>query len=129
MAAVNVRPFSLARRSLFVRVRVRFFFLMIRRPPRSTLFPYTTLFRSHRLRDSGAPTGGGDARSRRAGGRGVSVPATPPPPARDPLAPALDRAAGAPPPNGQRPAPHPHSARAPGAVLPPIAPARRRGDL
>src|SRR5207302_9239415 len=32
-----------------------FFFLMIRRPPRSTLFPYTTLFRSGR-------------RSRRAGG-------------------------------------------------------------
>src|SRR6476620_11975006 len=27
-----------------------FFFLMIRRPPRSTLFPYTTLFRSPRLR-------------------------------------------------------------------------------
>src|SRR3712207_8141511 len=28
-----------------------FFFLMIRRPPRSTLFPYTTLFRSvHRQR-------------------------------------------------------------------------------
>src|SRR2546430_14149427 len=26
-----------------------FFFLMIRRPPRSTLFPYTTLFRSHYL--------------------------------------------------------------------------------
>src|SRR2546430_6042617 len=25
-----------------------FFFLMIRRPPRSTLFPYTTLFRSFR---------------------------------------------------------------------------------
>src|SRR3712207_8800557 len=25
------------------------FFLMIRRPPRSTLFPYTTLFRSQRL--------------------------------------------------------------------------------
>src|SRR2546425_9603509 len=25
-----------------------FFFLMIRRPPRSTLFPYTTLFRSKR---------------------------------------------------------------------------------
>src|SRR5579859_1247510 len=25
-----------------------FFFLMIRRPPRSTLFPYTTLFRSYR---------------------------------------------------------------------------------
>src|SRR5262245_66172046 len=27
-----------------------FFFLMIRRPPRSTLFPYTTLFRSLRRR-------------------------------------------------------------------------------
>src|SRR2546423_7389251 len=27
-----------------------FFFLMIRRPPRSTLFPYTTLFRSARPR-------------------------------------------------------------------------------
>src|ERR1019366_9643094 len=27
-------------------VTVVFFFLMIRRPPRSTLFPYTTLFRS-----------------------------------------------------------------------------------
>src|SRR2546422_10523283 len=28
------------------RVLICFFFLMIRRPPRSTLFPYTTLFRS-----------------------------------------------------------------------------------
>src|SRR5437868_9335106 len=27
-----------------------FFFLMIRRPPRSTLFPYTTLFRSRPIR-------------------------------------------------------------------------------
>src|SRR5215813_15026751 len=31
--------------------RLCFFFLMIRRPPRSTLFPYTTLFRSRSLRD------------------------------------------------------------------------------
>src|SRR6266481_6779354 len=30
-----------------------FFFLMIRRPPRSTLFPYTTLFRSACLAASG----------------------------------------------------------------------------
>src|SRR3712207_8369349 len=30
-------------------IYVRFFFLMIRRPPRSTLFPYTTLFRSPEL--------------------------------------------------------------------------------
>src|SRR3712207_8774279 len=29
-------------------VLIVFFFLMIRRPPRSTLFPYTTLFRSGR---------------------------------------------------------------------------------
>src|SRR5471030_3389137 len=29
-----------------------FFFLMIRRPPRSTLFPYTTLFRSARDRQA-----------------------------------------------------------------------------
>src|SRR2546422_6413474 len=28
-----------------------FFFLMIRRPPRSTLFPYTTLFRSRAVRE------------------------------------------------------------------------------
>src|SRR2546429_2704849 len=27
-------------------MKLSFFFLMIRRPPRSTLFPYTTLFRS-----------------------------------------------------------------------------------
>src|SRR5215469_18467914 len=42
-----------------------FFFLMIRRPPRSTLFPYTTLFRS-------APPGPGRPRPRaghRRGGR------------------------------------------------------------
>src|ERR1022692_2979355 len=31
-----------------------FFFLMIRRPPRSTLFPYTSLFRSTCARSSGA---------------------------------------------------------------------------
>src|SRR2546427_7088858 len=31
-----------------------FFFLMIRRPPRSTLFPYTTLFRSHLHDDESA---------------------------------------------------------------------------
>src|SRR2546430_17010846 len=31
--------------------RFFFFFLMIRRPPRSTLFPYTTLFRSVLRRD------------------------------------------------------------------------------
>src|SRR2546426_12511966 len=41
---------------------VCFFFLMIRRPPRSTLFPYTTLFRSgvreRKRADPGAREGG-----------------------------------------------------------------------
>src|SRR5256885_10218204 len=32
---------------------IYFFFLMIRRPPRSTLFPYTTLFRSPEIREVG----------------------------------------------------------------------------
>src|SRR6266508_4865639 len=46
-----------------------FFFLMIRRPPRSTLFPYTTLFRSaasprgHRPARGGAPILQPDCRS------------------------------------------------------------------
>src|SRR2546430_13754341 len=34
---------------------ITFFFLMIRRPPRSTLFPYTTLFRSRHLRRAAQP--------------------------------------------------------------------------
>src|SRR3712207_6868830 len=42
-----------------------FFFLMIRRPPRSTLFPYTTLFRSQCLR---GPTGVVDRYAREQGG-------------------------------------------------------------
>src|SRR6266480_6758285 len=41
-----------------------FFFLMIRRPPRSTLFPYTTLFRSPRARDSARAKGNGLQRER-----------------------------------------------------------------
>src|SRR3712207_7284125 len=36
------------------------FFLMIRRPPRSTLFPYTTLFRSERALDAVRQREGGD---------------------------------------------------------------------
>src|SRR6266511_3912491 len=39
-----------------------FFFLMIRRPPRSTLFPYTTLFRSRSsLYESGGSATGGNS--------------------------------------------------------------------
>src|SRR2546421_11982665 len=42
------------------------FFLMIRRPPRSTLFPYTTLFRSLRHRAQHRAVGaGGGCRGRR----------------------------------------------------------------
>src|SRR5947208_15334871 len=42
--------------SFFFSFFLFFFFLMIRRPPRSTLFPYTTLFRSRprRTRESAA---------------------------------------------------------------------------
>src|SRR5437762_138997 len=43
-----------------------FFFLMIRRPPRSTLFPYTTLFRSRR---AGRTLPGGGPRGCRRPGR------------------------------------------------------------
>src|SRR3712207_7872783 len=52
---------------------------MIRRPPRSTLFPYTTLFRSLHtrlslgrgaaLRPGGAGAGGGESGARQGGGR------------------------------------------------------------
>src|SRR3712207_8535156 len=34
---------------------MRSFFIMIRRPPRCTLFPYTTLFRSHAIYDGDTP--------------------------------------------------------------------------
>src|SRR5438046_7698079 len=42
MFQLIVYYFALLSYSLFL-----FFFLLLRRPPRSTLFPYTTLFRSH----------------------------------------------------------------------------------
>src|SRR3712207_7008504 len=40
-----------------------FFFLMIRRPPRSTLFPYTPLFRSPGRSGAAAVRQGGDRRA------------------------------------------------------------------
>src|SRR3712207_7750450 len=45
-----------------------FFFLMIRRPPRSTLFPYTTLFRSGRRERQGREGGGDREADQRADG-------------------------------------------------------------
>src|SRR3712207_7897372 len=55
---------------------VSFFFLMIRRPPRSTLFPYTTLFRSaDRDRDAAAPVEPmGDVGQQRAEARRAAEP-------------------------------------------------------
>src|SRR5574343_1592814 len=47
-----------------------FFFLMIRRPPRSTLFPYTTLFRSRRDRCAGRQRPAGARQALRPPGSG-----------------------------------------------------------
>src|SRR2546430_8839853 len=54
------------------------FFLMIRRPPRSTLFPYTTLFRSADLGDDWRGSGqdehrGRPARGHRTGGKTAGI--------------------------------------------------------
>src|SRR5689334_25350190 len=61
-------PSSNYHRFQYIICELSVFFLMIRRPPLSTLFPYTTLFRSHarRLRDRG-----GRRRWRRAHGGGA----------------------------------------------------------
>src|SRR5258705_22083 len=48
MHVLRLHIYTCSTSSLLVIVLV-FFFLMIRRPPRSTLFPYTTLFRSGRF--------------------------------------------------------------------------------
>src|SRR3712207_7905880 len=63
-----------------------FFFLMIRRPPRSTLFPYTTLFRSiippsRTARGCGcrSPPAAGGRRERPARSRTRILPPRPPP--------------------------------------------------
>src|SRR5256885_12606145 len=73
-----------------------FFFLMIRRPPRSTLFPYTTLFRSGMeigrhvaglgLAPAHQPVGGlgGQGGMQIAGGPALSIPLGNPAFMRDP---------------------------------------------
>src|SRR3712207_8786159 len=53
--------------------RALFFVLMTRRPPRSTLFPYTTLFRS--AGDAHAPPAAAGGASRGGGGRAPLGPA------------------------------------------------------
>src|SRR5256885_14494681 len=55
---MNVRSYnklSIFRPGFFQTRSFFFFFLMIRGPPRSTLFPYTTLFRSRRFEPTGTP--------------------------------------------------------------------------
>src|SRR5439155_21426946 len=47
-----------------------FFFLMIRRPPRSTLFPYTTLFRSRECFSILRKSDSHDSRGNKPGSRG-----------------------------------------------------------
>src|SRR5258707_10899805 len=54
-----------------IRTSLFFFFLMIRRPPRSTLFPYTTLFRSLELAEAEQHAIG--QRQRAAGQRGAGT--------------------------------------------------------
>src|SRR2546428_14190898 len=92
-----------------------FFFLMIRRPPRSTLFPYTTLFRSRALRRPLGRRAPGPARGaraarfpwRRGGARpGAAAPRPPAAGAAEALQPG-DAPRGAPRParGGGRPAP------------------------
>src|SRR5258708_20364226 len=51
-----------------------FFFLMIRRPPRSTLFPYTTLFRSSRMIQRAVPEASPRMASRSSSRETVAVP-------------------------------------------------------
>src|SRR2546430_17482216 len=48
---------------LLITIDSFFFFLMIRRPPRSTLFPYTTLFRST-VTSTGSPAAASPVRVR-----------------------------------------------------------------
>src|SRR6478672_11365242 len=129
-----------------------FFFLMIRRPPRSTLFPYTTLFRSESRGSSPdrragrgirSPPRADGGRGRRSGTGGPLVAQTdrgrtaPPsgPDARDSHAPPARRRSPAPPPPPAAPAPTagprrestccgPAGRSAPGAAGPPAGSSR-----
>src|SRR3712207_8224434 len=73
------------------------FFLMIRRPPRSTLFPYTTLFRSRR-----APAAAVRWRIRPGRARPREWPAASARPARRSFPPPPPAPAAAPPPRSPR---------------------------
>src|SRR2546426_4717694 len=97
-----------------------FFFLMIRRPPRSTLFPYTTLFRSLsavralalRARARGEAARGGAARRTRADARALRDPACGDRVAREADAPRAARLEGR-----NDPPRHRHHARGTGSLV------------
>src|SRR5256886_16364247 len=107
-----------------------FFFLMIRRPPRSTLFPYTTLFRSRdprrrpQARRHGhvhaghLDRGGADVLPRERGVRDGRLPRSPENRRGGHRAPPIfgrPRGGGAPPPPPEIPPPPPAPPPAPGA--------------
>src|SRR2546422_8395046 len=101
-----------------------FFFLMIRRPPRSTLFPYTTLFRSRRPRGRGR----GNRAARWLGARPPQAPGLArlagPRRARHRGAARVAGGGGAPPPGGPPP-PHPGPPPPPPPRGPPLPPPPR----
>src|SRR5437868_15400811 len=53
MGRASVVDVAIVQEAGAVALRLVVFFLRLRPPPRSTLFPYTTLFRSHDLEDLG----------------------------------------------------------------------------
>src|SRR6266542_6792193 len=75
---------------LFIRL-VFFFFLMIRRPPRSTLFPYTTLFRSAATWPCRCPTTSSTAPTRRSPQSARSGSGSPPMSSSEPDSVAINR--------------------------------------
>src|SRR5467141_5323189 len=70
--------YLLLRHYLSIDILIIFFFLMIRRPPRSTLFPYTTLFRSGCRAPAAGPSGRPRACRKRWGERPRPSPRTRP---------------------------------------------------
>src|SRR5471030_2755000 len=69
LCQLNAQPLATSRFGPQYRHSTIFFFLMIRRPPRSTLFPYTTLFRSRHCRPCCPAVRLGRRRRRRGGAR------------------------------------------------------------
>src|SRR2546425_11449505 len=69
--------FTITSKLIYKQLLFFFFFLMIRRPPRSTLFPYTTLFRSLPIVARTGAARSKAAPSARTGGKGSAASAMP----------------------------------------------------